>query len=132
MLEPALTLAFHGLEKLQSPVYFAKNITKLAVCAIASLNREVPQAIRSSLLGALHSHLTGAESVDITRRSSLGNVQTMLLLGMSPKMHAESIYTGGSRSWLMTGMAIRMALDLVSGDCRLGRRSLTLSPGLAS
>lgn len=113
-VEPVLSLTFHDVESLSPPIYVAKTLTKLAVCSIASLYRKVPQAIRASLLNALHRRLRGIESLEVTSKSSLGNVQTMLLLGMSAELHAGSIYAGGSRNWLMVGSAIRMAYDLVS------------------
>jgi hypothetical protein len=125
-LNPALSLAFQDIESLSSPISIPRTIATLAVCAIASLYRKVPRNIRVSLLSSLQGMLGEAAGLDLTRRSSLGHVQTMLLLGMSPELHAGPMYTAGSRSWLMTGSAIRMALDIVSGKSLIGLRSLRI------
>lgn len=117
-LEPALSFAFTRVEVIPTPVGLPQALAQLAVCSIAALSREVPRRIARSLFQALRHRLDGAEGMRLMRRSCVGNVQTLLLLGVSAEVHASSTCEGGSRSWLTLGTALRMALDLVSHTSR--------------
>jgi len=113
-IEPTLALVYtnvpHSSEE-RNP--FPPVLTKLAICSIAALHREVPRHITRSLLRTLQGQVEGPAGMAMMRRSNIANVQTALLLGVSAELHASSTFEGGSRSWLTVGSAIRMALDIV-------------------
>lgn len=113
-LESSLALAFPSLKPHPPPTPISNSLGKLIVCSIAALSRAVPRAISESLLVTLGARLDGPEGIHLTQTSSLGNIQLQLLLGVSAELHSRSTCKGGSRSWLMIGSAIRMAMDMVS------------------
>lgn len=90
-----------------------RSLGKLAVCALAALSREIPPRIFLSLFHTLFSRMEGEDGTRLLRISNLGNVQVLLLLGVSSELHALTTNQGGSFSWLTVGSAIRMALDIV-------------------
>nr|XP_019007942.1 uncharacterized protein I206_07110 [Kwoniella pini CBS 10737]OCF46723.1 hypothetical protein I206_07110 [Kwoniella pini CBS 10737] len=89
-----------------------KSLTRLAVCTLAALSRQVPRHIYHSLFAQLTATLNGAEGSRLMRTSSLGNVQVLLLLSSSAEMHSSNTDQGGGLSWLRSGLAIRMAQDI--------------------
>jgi hypothetical protein len=90
-----------------------RTLGKLAVCALAALSREIPPRIFLSLFHTLSSRMEGEDGTRLLRISNLGNIQVLLLLGVSSELHALTTNQGGSFSWLTVGSAIRMALDIV-------------------
>ncbi|WVQ78697.1 hypothetical protein IAT38_000784 [Cryptococcus sp. DSM 104549] len=83
-------------------------LLRLVVCAVPAQWRSVPRDIRQSLRLTLASQLDGMAGLGLTRASSLGNLQTMLVLSMS----TEVLETSRRESWLNVGLAIRMGQEI--------------------
>ncbi|KAL1405704.1 hypothetical protein Q8F55_007374 [Vanrija albida] len=83
----------------------------LAMCAIASLSRTVPQPISASVRSRLY-HLLEAVPGGSIWTSNQANLTALLVMSMSSELHGITASAGGSIAWLRTGVAIRMAQDL--------------------
>jgi hypothetical protein len=127
-LEPGLKHAFASTNMgPPPPTPLPRVFGKLAVCTLAALSRDVPRHIFFSLLHTLSSRLDGEEGSHLLRTSSLGNVQVLLLLGLSSELHAVTTSRGGSLSWLTVGLALRMAQDIVRMLTRGGQFSVLIT-----
>ncbi|WWC65481.1 uncharacterized protein I303_108099 [Kwoniella dejecticola CBS 10117] len=112
-IEPSLGYAIQSEDIGPPPPNPLPNaLTRLAVCTLAALSRQVPRHIYHSLFARLTVTLNGAEGSRLMRTSSLGNVQVLLLLSSSAEMHSSNTDQGGGLSWLRSGLAIRMAQDI--------------------
>lgn len=83
-------------------------------CAIASRARDVPEAIRQSILTSLHNLLLGPEMAKVASTRCLGSVQVLLLLSMCDELHAADAVQARENAWQNVGTAIRMAFAIVS------------------
>ncbi|ORY28188.1 fungal-specific transcription factor domain-domain-containing protein [Naematelia encephala] len=82
-------------------------LLRLIVCSVPAQWRAVPKEIRESLHVTLQSQMDGGGGSALMRTSSLGNVQTLLVLAIS----LEVLRTR-RESWLTVGLAIRMAQEI--------------------
>ncbi|WVQ84261.1 hypothetical protein IAT38_006413 [Cryptococcus sp. DSM 104549] len=87
-------------------------ITRLIHWTLASLSREVPLPIRRSLLSTLHQSLSSSENARLAGATTLGHVQTLLLMSMNQDLWAADESTSVSVQWQRTGIGLRMAIEL--------------------
>lgn len=94
----------------------------LVLCTLAAHDRSIPHGVYEELLYALNTTLDGAEGLKMFTISTVGHVQTMLLLTMSQEMQGQATNHSGSVMYLRVGMTLRMAQDLVSTSqsCLIG------------
>lgn len=111
-VEPNLAFSLSGVPKTLSGA-IPKQLGKLVVCAAAALCRDVPKRIYSCLATSLAAKMEGPEGARLMTCSSIGHIQLLAVISMSPELHSDLTSRGGSLSFLRSGSAIRMAFDLV-------------------
>lgn len=89
-------------------------IVRMIHCAVASRSREVPEAIRRSILASLHSLLLGPEMAKIASTRCLGSIQVLMLLSMCDDLLAPDGTQARENQWQNIGTAVRMAFAIVS------------------
>ncbi|SPO41474.1 uncharacterized protein PSFLO_06956 [Pseudozyma flocculosa] len=88
------------------------SLLALVICAISSLSRSRPLDERRAIVYALRDRLRAGEGLQLLLRTSLRNIQTLLLLSLTPELLSESSTEAHSLLWMYAGAAFRMALDL--------------------
>lgn len=93
------------------------DLARLAMCAVASQSRTVPESARLALMSALHSVMDSPEVMRLERSPSLLSVQLAMIMSISDDLHAVAPRDSHTLLWSRVGLGIRQGLELVR--CRV-------------